>query len=127
MKISTVILLLLMPMVVVAQNYQGMSEADMQKMMEQAQKMQSCMENVDQEQLKMLEQRTEQFEAEIKSLCNSGNRTEAQKKAILFGKEMSNNPTLKAFSKCGEMAKGMMPEMSFMDLEENASNQHVCD
>ena len=45
MKISAIILLLLMPMITVAQNYQNMSEEDMQKMMQQAQKMQSCMQN----------------------------------------------------------------------------------
>ena len=37
MKISTVFICLLMPAMVVAQSYQGMSEADMQNMMQQMQ------------------------------------------------------------------------------------------
>jgi hypothetical protein len=127
MKMSTVILLLLMPMVAGAQNYQGMNEADMQKMMEQMQKMQSCMENVDQEQLKALEQRSYQYEAELKSLCASGKRDEAQKKAMLFGKEIAKDPAMKAMSKCREMAKGVNLKMPFMAQEEDASNKHVCD
>ena len=123
MKISTVILLLLMPMAAVAQNYQGMNKADMQKI----QKMQSCIENVDQEQLKAIEQRQYEFDAEVKSLCDSGKRDEAQKKAVLYAKEMTKNPAIQALSKCGEIAKGMMPEMSFMSQDENAPDQHVCD
>jgi hypothetical protein len=53
MKISAVILLLIMPVLAVAKNYPGMSDADMQKI----QKMQSCIERVGQKQLKALEQR----------------------------------------------------------------------
>lgn len=123
MKISTVVLLLLMPTIVVAQIYPGMNEADMQKILE----MQSCMEKVDQEKFKLLEQRQNRFDAEMKSLCGSGKRDEAQKKAILFEKEMMTNPTIQAIKKCGEIAKGMMPEMSFMGQDEKSSNEHVCD
>jgi hypothetical protein len=65
MKISAIILLLLMPMVTVAQDYKGMNEEDMQKMMQQMQEMQSCMQSIDQKKLKALEQRSSQFDAEI--------------------------------------------------------------
>ncbi len=123
MKISAVILSLLMPAVTVAQNYPGMSEADMRKIQE----MQSCMEKVDQNQFKTIERRQYQFEAEVKSLCDNGKRDEAQKKAILFAKEIAKNPAIVAMSKCGEIAKDIMPDMPFMDLEDDASGPHVCD
>lgn len=127
MKTSVVSLLLLTSAAAAAQNYQGMNEADMQKMMEQMQQMQSCMENVDQEQLKVLEQRTEQVEAAVKSLCANGKRDEAEEKAMAFGKEIATDPVINAMSECGEMAKGMMPQMTYMDQEEENSDQHVCD
>jgi hypothetical protein len=127
MKISAIILLLLMPIVTFAQNYQGMSEEDMQKMTQQMQKMETCMQNVDQAKLKVLEQRSHQFEAELKSLCASGKREEAQAKAISFGKEIANDPTMQAMRKCREMMKGMMPKMPFMDQHEDPSGHHVCD
>ncbi|MCG6938486.1 MAG: hypothetical protein LJE83_10000 [Gammaproteobacteria bacterium] len=123
MKIPPVILLLLITTAVNAQNYPGMNEADMQKLQE----MQSCMNNIDQEQLKALEQRQNQFDAEVRALCDSGKRDEAQKKAILFEKEMMKNPAVQAVSKCSEITKGMVPEMTFMNQDENSSNQHVCD
>lgn len=127
MKSTVASLLLFTSMGAVAQNYQGMNEADMQKMMAQMQQMESCMENVDQEQLKALEQRANKFETEVKSLCASGKRDEAQQKAMLFGKEMAADPVVQTMSKCGEMAKGMMPPMPFGDQQEDTSDQHVCD
>jgi len=123
MRIPAVILLSLISTAAIAQSYPGMNEADMQKL----QKLQSCMSNVDQEQLKALEQRQNQFDAEVKALCDSGKRDKAQEKAMLFEKEMMKNPAVQAASKCSEIAKGMMPEMPFMNQDENSSNQHVCD
>jgi len=127
MKISAIILLLLIPIVTFAQNYQGMSEEDMQKMTQQMQKMETCMQNVDQAKLKVLEQRSYQFDAEVRSLCDSGKREEAQAKAISFGKEIANDPTMQAMRKCSEMMEGMMPKMPFMDQQKDFSSHHVCD
>ena len=127
MKISTIFLFLLLPVVSFAQNYQGMNEADMEKMMQQMQKVESCMENVDQSKLKALEQSSRQMQEEVESLCASGKRDQAQKKAISFGKKVASDPAVKTMKKCGEMMKGMMPKMSFPDLEKDYSSRHVCD
>ena len=132
MKISAIILLLLMPMITVAQNYQNMSEEDMQKMMQQAQKMQSCMQNIDQAKLEAIDQRSSQILANIDSLCASGKRDEAQAKAISYGKEMAKDPTMQAMKKCGEMMssemmEGMMPKTPLMDLDKDLTSRHVCD
>ena len=132
MKITAIILLLLMPMVTVAQNYQNMSEEDMQKMMQQAQKMQSCMQNIDQAKLEAIDQRSSEILANIDSLCASGKRDEAQAKAISYGKEMAKDPTMLTMRKCsemmsGEMMQGMMPKTPLMDLDKDLSSRHVCD
>ena len=132
MKTSVIILSLLFPLTCFAQNYQGMSEADMQKMMQQAQKMQSCMQNIDQAKLKAIDQRSSQILAKIDSLCASGKRDEAQAKAISYGKEMAKDPTMQAMKKCGEMMsseimQGMMPKTPLMDLDKDLSSRHVCD
>jgi vacuolar-type H+-ATPase subunit I/STV1 len=131
MKISAIILLLLVPMVTVAQNYQGMNEGDMQKMRQQMQKMETCMQNVDQAKLKELEQRSKQFEAEVKSLCEIGKRDKAQEKTISYGKEIAKDPTMQTMRKCSEMMKGMMPQMPYMDQDKDRfkdrSGDHICD
>ncbi len=127
MKISLSILLLLIPMVAAAQNLQGMNNEQMQKIMQQMQEMQACMQKVDKDKLKALEKRSKQFEAEVKSLCTNGKRDKAQKKAISFGKEIAKDPSMQAMRKCGELSKGTMQNMPFMDQETDYSKRHVCD
>jgi len=127
MKIPVIILLLLMPIVALAQSHQGMNEKDMQKMMQQMQKMKSCMQNIDQTKLKALEQRSSRSEAEVKSLCASGKREEAQAKAISFGKKIASDSIMQAMKKCSEMTKGMMSKAPIMDQHKDRSGHHVCD
>jgi len=119
--------LLLIPVSLLAQNYQGMSEADMQKMMQQMQEAQSCMEKVDQAALGSLQERAAQVDSEMKALCARGERDKAQKKAIAFGKQMQTDPAMQAMGKCSEKMKGVMPEMSFSQVETDDSAGHVCD
>lgn len=115
-----------------AQNYpdmsnMGMGQIDMQKIQE----MQKCLESVDQAQLQALEQQQNKFDAEIDSLCSSGKRDQAQQKAVAYAKKLMDNPAIKALLKCGDIAKEMMPDMPFLDLEkdinESIENEHVCD
>jgi len=131
MKKLTITLLCLLPITSFAQNPMGMSEADMQKMMVQMQEAQACMEKVDQSQLKALENKSKQFQADMKSLCASGKRGEAQDKAIAFSKEVMNDPAVKQVRKCSEKMKGMMQGMTqnmpYMGEDKDYSNTHVCD
>jgi len=129
MKISTGILSLLLPVTAIAQNYEGMNERDMQNMMQQMEKMQTCMQGIDQSRLEAFEQRASTLEAEVKSLCASGKRDDAQQQAMDFGQEVASNPDIQKMMKCGEMMRGMMPKMPFMDQanEPGTSARHVCD
>lgn len=129
MKVFLSILFVLLPVVAAAQNYQGMSEADVQNMMQQMQQVQECMDKVDQTELEAIEQRSEEFEAEVKSLCEQGKRDEAQEKAVAWGKEMMDNPTLTQMRKCGEIAQGMVPpgQQQPEEYDFDFSKRHVCD
>lgn len=114
-----------------AQNYQGMSEADMQRMMQEMQKIQACVAGIDQQQLKDLEQRGRAMEAEIKTLCADGKRAKAEKTALAFGLEMSQHPVLKQMRGCrGQaptMMSNMMPKIPYTDRDKETSKRHVCD
>ncbi len=118
MKKTTVLIFLLFPALAIAQNYQGMSEQDMQNMMQNMQGMQACMQGIDQSRMKSLEQRANTIQAEIESLCASGKRDAAQKKGMAFAQEMSSNPDVQAMRKCGENMRGMMPAMPYLDQAE---------
>ena len=124
-------LLCLFPITSFAQNPMGMSEAEMQNMMQQMKKAQACMEKIDQSELDALENKANQFEAEMKSLCASGKRDAAQERAMVYMKEIVNSSVVKEAKKCGEMMKGtmqgMMQDMAFVDQDKDYTRQHVCD
>ena len=131
MKKLAITLLCLTPIISFAQNPMGMSEGDMQKMMQQMQEAQACMEKIDQSELEVLEKKAEKFEAEIKSLCASGKRDAAQERAMVYIKEIVNSSAVKEAKRCGKMMKGMMQGMMqdvpFMNQDKDYSSQHVCD
>ena len=107
---------------------QGMSEQEMQHMMEQAQKMQECMARIDQSAMEAQAAKAEKVHKEMKALCDAGKRDKAQNLAIDYGNEVSKSKVMKEMKKCSEMADGMMQQMPMMqDMTNNYENQHVCD
>jgi len=125
MKYAVVFFMLLLPIAVLAEN---MGEMDEQQMMQQAQGMQTCMQNIDQAEMQAFEQRAQQMEAETQALCAGGKRDEAMQKAMAFGKEVSNNKAMQDMRKCGEGMENMMPKMAIAESEgkENPGH-HICD
>mgnify|MGYP001812443891 CR=1 FL=1 len=129
MKILSIIAFMLLPVIAIAQGYQGMSEADMQKMMQGMQEAQACMQGIDQARLDAFSQRAEKIESDIKALCAKGDRDAAEKKGLAFAREMNTDPDIKKMRECGEKMRGMMPVMPFMGetYSQDQSGRHICD
>lgn len=129
LKVAGAMLLLAFSAGSPAQGPGGMSQQDMQNMMQGMQKMQACMQSVDQAELKKFETRGQQMEREVKSLCAAGKRDAAQQKAMAFGKEVAANPSMKKMGECSQMMAGMMPKMPFLQQveQQSESNRHICD
>ena len=131
MKRTTAALLLMLPAIAIAgaRDYQNMSEADMQKMMQQMQQAQACMADVDQAELKKFEQRANQMEARVKALCASGKRDEAEKEGIAFGREVAGDPAMQKIQECSKMMAGAMPGMpaTRQEAEDRYADGHICD
>ncbi len=106
-----------------------MSQADMQRMMQQMQQAQVCMQGIDPSRMEALQQRTEQMESDIRMLCKQGKRDEAQSKGMEFAREVTTDPDMKQIQKCGQMMRGAMPTMPFMNAPDSTggSSGHVCD
>lgn len=97
-------------------------------MMQQAQKMQTCMQNIDQAKMQALGDKAKQVESEIRTLCANGEKAKAEKTAFKFGQEMNSNPDVTAARKCGEMMRGIMPDMGFSSsTQDEKSGGHICD
>ncbi|MDH3342905.1 MAG: hypothetical protein OEM07_04195 [Gammaproteobacteria bacterium] len=128
MRISIILLLVALPVSVSAFDFNNMGQGDMDKLMRGMQDMQNCMSNIDEGELETLSNKSEKFTSSIKSLCQQGLRAEAQKNAMTFAREMTGDKTLKKLQKCGEAAKGMMPDTSLMYSEKSdGKEKHVCD
>jgi hypothetical protein len=129
MKILTGVVSMVLPAIAIAQNYPGMSEGDMQNMMQQMQEMQTCMQQVNQSRLKEFEQRGQKVEREVKTLCAAGKRDEAQDKAMQFGQDVAADPDMQKMMECAKMMSSAMPKLPYMEQagEPEASSSHVCD
>jgi hypothetical protein len=105
-----------------------MNEADMEEMLQEMEKkMESCMENVDEEKLKEFEKRTQEIEVEVNALCASGKRDEAEEKTASLGKEIAKDPMMQQISKCNEMMQSMMSKMDYNMKDTPVDDRHVCD
>ena len=129
--VSTFVVILLLALTAAQGQAQGPNEADMQKMMQQAQEMQACMAKVDRSKLKTLENKGRQLQAKIKKLCAAGKRDEALSTAMREGMELSNDPSVKEMRKCSDLMpdmSGMMPDLPYTDAgsEKDKSDKHIC-
>ena len=126
MKTLLLVFTMLLPVTTIAQGYQGMSEADMQRMMQNMQGAAACMQGIDQARLEAFGQRAEKVESEIKALCAKGERDAAQSKGLSFAREVNTDPDMLKMRKCGENMRGMMPFMAQAGSPD-ASGKHICD
>ena len=134
MKKYFVMLCMFLPVAGQAQDYQSMDQRDMQMIQQQMQEIQACMAKVDRDQVMQLELSSRQLKIEIESLCASGKRDEAQRKAIAFGEEVANHAALKQMIECNEKLaeisparKQMMPKISFTGVDKDGGDRHICD
>ncbi len=127
MKQAVVFFIFLLPIYVFSGNNGGVNQEQIQKMMQQVQGLQTCMQNIDQSEMQAFEQRAKQMEAETQALCVNGKRDEAMRNAMTFGKEMSGNKAIQEMAKCGEGMKNMMPKISTVTQNGEKSGRHICD
>ena len=120
------LVLFLFPLSALAQGNAGMSP-DMMKMMEQAQKAQLCMQEIDVAALEDMSNEGKQMESRIKSLCAAGDRDQAQEEAIAFSRKMMATPSMQQMRTCSEHLRGILPRMPFDNFEEEFANRHICD
>ena len=105
---------------------QSMDQAQMQQMMENAQKMQACMSEVDQAAMEAMASDAQAFQKKIKALCAAGKREQAMSDAIAYGKQVNASPDMKKMRECGKYMQGMMPDMHIPDPT-TEDGSHICD
>ncbi len=84
-------------------------------MMAQMQKLQDCIQRIDQSEITAMEQRAKEIAAEVKALCADGKRDQAQEQIITFSKKLAKTPALQELKRCGEISTGMAPMIPLLD------------
>lgn len=112
----------------------AMSEQDMQRMMgslmQSAQQMQACISGIDQEAIQTLSAEGMSIQESVSSLCDAGDRAAAQSLAMDYVQKIKNHSEVKKLMECGEMARPLIGDMPFQQLDDVTSDdgtKHVCD
>lgn len=105
---------------------QSIDQAQMQQMMENAQKMQACMSEVDQSAMEAMARDAQAFQEKIEALCAAGKRKQAMSDAIAYGKQINASPDMKKMRKCSKYMQGMMPDIPALDPTTEGGS-HICD
>ncbi|HHO48922.1 MAG TPA: hypothetical protein ENN06_10820 [Desulfobacteraceae bacterium] len=121
------LIILLLPVAASGQHFSSMSESDLRDMTQQMERFQTCIEQIDQEAMKEIDRRSIKVEALIQSLCARGKRDEAQEKALSWAREAAAEPAVQEMKRCGEIMKEQIPDLPFLELEEDIARHHVCD
>lgn len=105
-----------------------MKGIDMNKMMQEAQKMQHCLAAIDQKELLSLARQGEAIEEKISALCQAGKRDSAVNEAMAFIEKMKSNPQLETLRQCGEKVSTMVPVLPLEQyaISEEQLTTHLC-
>ncbi|HEY8385385.1 MAG TPA: hypothetical protein VIK82_04120 [Porticoccaceae bacterium] len=122
--------LALMPLSLMAQPKQ-MSDEQLQMLMQGAMQMQACFAKIDQNQLETLGKKAQEMETELRGLCTSGKRDQAQAQAIEYARDFAASPEVQQLKQCGEIAQAMLPQLlsslEDVDADTDDVSTHVCD
>jgi len=90
--------------------------AAMQKMQEQAEAAQKCMEEIDQAKLDALRVKAEAASEEIERLCKAGKKDAALKKGLALSRELQSDATVGKLRECSEEITDMMKDMPWAQM-----------
>lgn len=122
------LLIVLLPLGAIAQNYPDMDFKQMQQFYQQAQKAQECYQQIPEEKRKQLEQKGMKLNNDAKKLCTAGKRAEAQKLAMKFAFTVSQDKTMLDIKNCAELLQGLqLAALPLMSLDQDFSTYHICD
>jgi len=127
-----VLLLVCCPSLIFAQDLRGydlgnIDSADMQKALEQANIIQACLAKVDQDELQALKSQADAMTNEVRAICAAGKRSEAQAIAIMYGKQLLDEPVAKELQACVGIDLAI-PQTAWARLDSGESGKaHVCD
>jgi hypothetical protein len=102
---------------------------NIQHLQQRAVEMQDCLAKVDHSGMERLRVEGEAVGAEIRTLCNAGQRETAQSRALAYSKRIATSPEVAELSHCGAMLTAILPAATAAASDGAAPTApgHVCD
>jgi len=140
MKFVIACLAVCLPLLATAQDLGGIDQetidsvinqvdpATVDAVVKQAQRIEACLAKLDQTEVTRLKAEADAKASEIRSMCASGERAEAQTQAVTFGKQLEQEPVVIEAKACIGIAGLAIPQTTWASLEDSETAQtHVCD
>ena len=140
MKVVAVLIILGLPFASIAQDtnnidpavvdsvLQQLDPATIDAVVQQAEQIQLCMAKIDQAEVERVRVEAEAKATEVRALCASSERAEAQSVAIIYGRQLVEEPVVLEAKACLGVAALAIPQMTWAGLEDSGTAQaHVCD
>lgn len=132
------LILCFIPALALAEKSQGMSQEQMnqmmnmggqgmQQMMMKMQQLETCMKKVDEDALNALALRGEKLEQVTSKLCKAGKRKAAQKKFVSFADDINKSKELKQMRICINKVELPMIKKQMNDKFNIDTSQNICD
>lgn len=114
-----------------AQNVNGVSNEQMQMVLQQAQGIQSCIKEMDKNGFSALNEEGKLVQKDIKALCKAGDREQAQYEAVQFAQKVKQSSAYQAMQQCASpmitgIANGLLQAAQSTDAS-GKPQVHVCD
>ena len=103
------------------------NEAQMNMIVDQAGKMQSCLHDLDNAELATITGNSESLMAQIQAWCAAGQRDAAQEAATAFAARVGESKALKRLDECSVGLKGLLPTLATLAQQAPDTSAHVCD
>ena len=117
-------LILLCSSILFAQDMAQINGQNMEKMMQEMQKMQSCMAKINFDALASLQEKAFSVQKEIENMCKQGQRDKAQNRALTFSNKVMTFPAVVQLKQC---SKGTSMESMMQIAKQDFEKHHVCD
>ena len=108
-----------------SQEMPQMNEQNIEKMMQEMQKMQMCMAKIDFDSLASLEEKSFTVQKKIEEKCTQGKKDEAEAIALKFVTEIKKLPAIIQMQECGK--DSAMGQMLKLELDKTTDTTHICD
>jgi hypothetical protein len=107
---------------------QQIDPATVEAVMQQAQKIQLCMAKIDQAEVERVRAEADAKATAVRAKCASGERAAAQSEAVVYGRQLVEEPVVLEAKACLGIAGLAIPQTTWANLDDSESAQaHVCD